>query len=154
MLTFNVEPITQEMFPLIQLHWEENGQYRDRVQLEPDILAYERLESCNALCLVTARSEGWLVGYYLSNVLRHPHYRETLFSFNDAYYLLPEFRKANNGIQLLRAYEDAMRGWAKAAGFDKIVLVGRARLNMETAGLFDRLEWVRSELCFTKLLEV
>lgn len=155
-LTFQSEKLTHladEIRPLIELHWCENADNRDKVPLEPDWDGYRRLEDRGALEFLAVRSKGKLVGYYSSFVLCHPHYRTTLFSFVDMYYLLPEYRNAANGIRIFDEYEKEMRVRMLAEGRKKMVLIGRARLKHNAGPLLERLGWKPVEMAYSKLIE-
>ena len=156
-VTFCSEPfgrILEEIKPLLSLHWSENANHQDKVPLDPNWAAYEHLESIGVMEAIAARDEdNRLVGYYISSVLPHPHYRSTLYSFNDVYFLLPEYRTAANGIKLFVCYEESMLARMKRDGYDKIVLIGRARFPHDPGKILKRLGWELAETVWTKLLE-
>ena len=86
-------------------------------------------------------------------MLPHPHYKSTIYSFNDIYYLLPDHRTAANGIRLFQSYEDAMRARMKRDGLERDGADwARARLQHNPAPILLRLGWEPAEMCYTKVL--
>lgn len=145
--------ISDEIKPLLKLHWGEVANHRASVPLDPDWEMYDRLDRTAVLMITTARDDGKLVGYYLSHVTPHPHYKSTLYAFVDVYFLLPEYRNGNTGIRLFMAMEEAMRARMKTAGRTKMVLIGRGRLAHNPQAILERLGWKAVETAYTKLLE-
>jgi hypothetical protein len=155
LLFFRIEPwssVQPEIATLMVDHWKENANFREDVPLDPDWELYRTLEQRGILEVLTARSGRILVGYYVSQVLPHPHYRSTLYGFVDIYFLARPHRTAANGIQLFEEYEAAMKDAAKRRGFDKIVLIGRGRIGNNGGAVLERLGWKAVETCFTKLM--
>ena len=154
-LTFQAEAwsaIAEEIKPLLALHWSEVGNFRDAVPLDPDWQSYLDLEARGTLHVTTARDGGRLVGYYVAYVMPHPHYKSTLFGFVDVFFMLPEYRRAANGIGLFQAMEAAMRDRMKSLGHSKMVLVSRGRMENDPTPMFRRLGWDVVETAYVKLL--
>jgi GNAT superfamily N-acetyltransferase len=103
---FNVELCVEpwsyagkEIFELAKLHYEEiEG---DGIELAPDWERYGWLEREDKLHVVTARDDGFLVGYDVGIVDNHIHHRNTLMYFSDVTYIKPEYRKGTLGIRLI-----------------------------------------------------
>lgn len=156
-INFSVErgsSVCDEIKPLLAIHHAENGNFQEDVPLAPNWDAYKRLDDLDALEVLCVRNgDNKLVGYYVSNVLCHPHYQNTLYSFIDVYFLLPEYRNATNGIRMFEAYEASMRARMVKEGKDKIVLIGRWRLNRGKPRLMEAMGWMPVEMCYTKLLK-
>lgn len=128
-LTFMVETWADcrtEMAPLWFVHWQEIAIHRDVIALDPDLEQYAAMQAAGMLCLLIARCEGRMVGYYASIIKPHLHYRTVLHAFTDVYYLLPEFRKGRNGIRLIDA---AKRVW-RERGVKKAFTATKKHLNM------------------------
>jgi hypothetical protein len=117
--------------------------FREDVPLDPNWEYYDELSKKGIRHLLTARDNGRLAGYYLSTVLYHPHYKTTLFSFVDVYFLLPEYRNAANGLRLFDEYEKAMKS------LNVKVMVGRERLGHSP--FLPRLGWTAAETALVKL---
>lgn len=89
-----------EILPLIQAHWHEIGAYGEDVPLDPDWQNYAVLEVSGLLHVATARVDGKLVGYCVTLVAPHLHYKSTVFAINDLIYVLPEYR-GRAGLKLV-----------------------------------------------------
>jgi L-amino acid N-acyltransferase YncA len=135
-----------EMMPLWQGHWEEIAIHRDAIPLDPDVAEYQRLEDAGILSVVVGRHEGEVIGYYISFVKPHLHYRSTLHAFTDVYYVVPAFRKGRTGIRLIEA---AMAEW-KRRGVKKAFTATKFALNMTP--VFELLGWKSTENTLTVLL--
>lgn len=118
-----------EMAPLLRDHWEEVAIYKDKVVLDVDVERYMLLEDTGVLHIVTARDEGELVGYFVSFINPHLHYRQTTYALNDVLFLHPDYRHKGNAEGLFSYAENAL----KARGVDVIVL------HMKTDHPFHRL---------------
>ena len=107
-IIFKVETyheVIEEMKPLFDQHWEEIAIHQDKIKLNPDYSRYEELDSTGMLHIVTARDEGKLVGYFISFLEYHLHYKDHIFASNDICFLLPEYRHAEAGIGLFQYAE-------------------------------------------------
>lgn len=98
-----------DMEPLFPAHWEELALNRDRIKLAPDVDRYRTMEKFGTLHLFTARVDDKLVGYYVSAVGPHPHYRDDVVAVSDMFYICSEYRKGYVGIGLFRAMEADVR---------------------------------------------
>lgn len=136
----------REMMPLWKDHWEEIAIHRDAIPLDPDVAEYQRLDNEGVLAVVVARCEGRVVGYYISFVKSHLHYRTTLHAFTDVYYVVPDFRKGFCGIRLIEA---AMKHW-RERGVKKAFTATKFALNMTP--VFEHLGWISTENTLTVLL--
>lgn len=78
------------------------------------------------LQIVTVRDGDEMVGYFGTALRPHPHYADTLAAYEDAYFLLPAYRRGYAGVRLIREAE----AFARAAGaqiFYICVPVGKER---------------------------
>ena len=104
MITFQEETLKQihdnELEDMLKLHAEELTKFS--VSLNPDWGVYQRLEDINALHIVTARDAEKLVGYYVSIITTHHHYKDALIAENDVHYILPRYRKGWLGYKFLK----------------------------------------------------
>ena len=105
MITFQEETLEQihdeEFEDMLKLHSEELTEFS--FQLNPDWKLYQKLADMNALHIVTARDNEKLVGYYVSFIITHHHYKDALVAENDLHYILPEYRKGWLGYKFLKA---------------------------------------------------
>lgn len=114
-LVFAWEPyvdIAKEVFPLWRQHYREIALDQDICPLAPDTEWYLTVDSRSILHVLTARSNGHLVGYIFNIVGPHNHYSETLFAHTEMFWLHPDFRK---GWQPVKMFVENLRG-LKARG--------------------------------------
>jgi Acetyltransferase (GNAT) family len=148
-VTYAVEHLRDmkpEMEALFPQHWEEIARDRELIKLDPDWPAYFALEAAGGFHCVVARAEGRMVGYHVSFIRPHLHYRNSLTAITDIYFLLPEYRKGRAGIQLFKEVE---KSW-KSRGVQKAFTGCKVAADKQT--LFERLGWNFTEKIFTKIL--
>lgn len=150
MITFHVErwrefaPDGQALFPK---HWEDLALDRDKIDLAVDSAKYEQMDDLGILHIVTARKEGRLIGYFLSFLMAHPHYKNAgLMAVADVYYLLPEARPGGTGAKLFAAVENFLR----ERGVVKAYI--SCKIHQDHTKLFTRLGWKPTDISFTKYL--
>ena len=83
-------------------HYDEIAGDKARMPMRPDDFLFQRMEELGQLQIVTVREQGKMVGYMLFAVRPHPHYADILCGFEDAYFLLPAYRKGWTGIKLIK----------------------------------------------------
>ena len=135
-----------EISNLWEMHWKEVCQDRDRIQLDVDLEAYDALEKAGILHLVVARSNRELIGYHISLVNTHAHFRNSLYAFTDAFYIAPNHRKGFTGVHLLQEVEKSL----KARGVVK--MTGAAPMHSNIGKLFEYLGWTEVERTYTKYI--
>jgi hypothetical protein len=111
-ITYQVEPFSKmihEAMPLLKKHHKEIALYQDKVPFSPDWDIYFARERSNGLIIVTARSNGVLVGYMGQIVGPGLHFNKTLWSFNDLIWLDPNYREGWIGIKLITEMEKVLR---------------------------------------------
>jgi hypothetical protein len=96
--------VLTEMRELFDDHWREVALDHDAIKLEPDYLTYEMMARIGMLHLVTARDSGRIVGYHLSLIHPHLHYKSSLTAFTDVFYLRPDYRTGMTGYKLLKFF--------------------------------------------------
>ncbi len=136
--------VESEIAALFDAHWKEIALNRDRIPLDFDFEAYRAFDTAGLLHVLTARDDGKLVGYYVSVVRAHPHYKSTLYGMVDIYFILPEYRKAAVGLQFFRELEKSMR----ALGVQSLLSMTKKHHDMSR--LFERLGWTPIETVFQK----
>lgn len=124
-----------EILAIVGEHWKEIALDQERILLDPDCEYYSVLQDKGFLHIVTAREGDRLVGYYASIVRNHPHYRSTLFGMVDLYFILPEFRKAQVGLELFGFMEKSMRQLGVKS------LISTTKAHHDLTPLFLRLKW-------------
>ena len=110
MITYQPEKISDvipELKSIVGLHWSEIGAFdRDNVPLDVDWDKYVAMEEVGVVKMLTVRSDGCLIGYYIAFVTFHPHYKQTLFADCDIMFLLPSYRKGFVGYKLIKKSEE------------------------------------------------
>lgn len=141
--------IYPELAPLLVQHWQEIASNHDRIPLD---VAYDRyLALCEAgvLHVLSARADGKLVGYHVALVTGHLHYQSTLHCITDVYYLVPQYRKVQTGIELFREVERQM----KARGVVKLFTGVKLHTHDgKTGKLFEFLGYTHTENLYMKLI--
>ena len=136
-----------EMKPLWPLHWEEVANDKDKIKLNLWNEAYEMMSKTGELHVVTARTgKGNLVGYHYSIVRPHLHYKDSLTAYTDVYFLLPEYRKGMNGVNLFKFVEKSL----KERNVQKMYTASKVKLDKSI--LFERLGWTLAEKVYTKYI--
>src|ERR1700760_4321155 len=95
-LVFQVEnwfECKNEMKPLWEIHWQEVALNQENIKLNVWEEAFNEAAKIGQLHIVTARYECNIVGYHISLVRPHLHYRQSLTAYTDAFYLHPDHRK-------------------------------------------------------------
>ena len=101
MMTASVEPLLDrldELKPMLPLHWEELGIYKDKMPLDPDWESFRAIDAKGALLCIGLRADGRLVGSFVGSVGGGLHYRSTLTCKMDLCFVLPEFRGGGGTI--------------------------------------------------------
>lgn len=148
MITYNDEDPTvffKELAPILPEHYEELCVTKD-FPLEPDFVAYDRLNIAGMLKAVTCRNDGELVGYIIFIVQPHLHYMSCITAFEDLYYVRKEYRKGRTGIKLFQFSEKVL----KDAGVKRIIM--HTKIHMDNSRLFEYLGYKNTDKLFTKLL--
>jgi L-amino acid N-acyltransferase YncA len=149
MLKYAVEPWATYWPDAEQLwkdHWLEIAADKAVIPLDVDRDAYAALDAAGQLHIVTVRDVEVLVGYHLSIVRPHLHYKTTLHAFVDVYYLAPEYRQGLTGYRLFQVTERTLR----ALGVQKIMTGTKVYKDMSR--LFERLQYRETERLWTKVL--
>ena len=137
-------PELRKLFPLL---WNEVALDKDKLRSECNEELYANMEKMNMLHLVTARIGPLLVGYHLSFITPHMHYKGAgLMAFTDMYFTLPTFRKGGLGAKLLCFLEQSLRerGIVKAYLSHKVAHDRKA--------LFEALGWKHCDAVYSKYL--
>lgn len=148
-ITYQVEPLAEfleELQPLLEQHYEEVAMYKDHIKLDPDYDKYLALDAAGFLHCVTVRAAGTLIGYFISFVHPHIHYKETEYAVNDILYLDPEYRGTNVAVKMFMFAEEKL----KEEGVDVIVLHMKTSLPFESLAKF--LHYDKAEYNYSKYI--
>lgn len=152
-VTFAVEAWSHaraEIEILLPLHWREIALDQDVIPLDMDWAAYAELERQGILHVVTVRTpSGMLVGYFISFVRMHIHYRTSLTAFEDMFFLLPSWRRGWTGVRFFAFVE---RAW-RARGVERAAISYKLHFRAGLVGrLLEYLGWQATEKMYTKYL--
>jgi GNAT superfamily N-acetyltransferase len=133
---------------LFLAHWDEIGTTKEVMQYEPNLPAYAAMERLGMLRILTARDEtGAMIGYFYAIIMPHLHYRASICSFCDIFFLDPTHRQGLLGYQLLREATKMLEGLGVVKSFIP------TKIAHPTAGkLLERLGYHPHEVVYTKLL--
>ena len=127
------------------LWWEHYNEFspahETRMPMAPDLDVYSALDKAGSLMVMTARSQGRLVGYCIVVARRHMHYG-ALCGFEDAYYLSKEFRQGLAGYKLIKHMLKAL----ERRGVERSYWMTKEFLSI--AKLFERLGMVKVDTVY------
>jgi GNAT superfamily N-acetyltransferase len=149
-LIFAVEPYSEvinEMRLMYPAHWAEVAINKDLVGLNPDYDRYSELDGQGLLHLVTARSNGDLVGYHLMIVTRHLHHKDSLSAISDITYLKPKYRKGMTGVKFLKYAFDGLRDMGVKC------IHTSCKVNHDFGKILERLGFKEEERLYTRVNE-
>lgn len=148
-MTFQEEPFDpffDEAQPLFSRHWRELALNQKKIPMDLDRGKYQALEKAGMLFVLTARTDGKLVGYLVAFPMTHPHYKSAgLMCLTDMYYIVPEHRKGA-GAKLFVEFERRMRERGAVQ-----IMTGCKR-HQDHTQLLEALGWENSDLTFVKVL--
>lgn len=136
--------IEREVLGIIDRHWLELAVEREHIPLDLDCEIYRKMDEMGILHICTVRDGAELAGYYVSIVRPHPHYKSTMFAFQDAFFLVPEHRRGTVGMEFIEFMEQAV----KQAGAKCIIASTKA--HFDVSPLFLRMGWKKREIQFQK----
>lgn len=116
----------------------------DGMKIQIDAPFYRVCDEQGGLSILTARFEGKIIGYFISVVRAHPHYKDTLCAFEDAYFLSKEHRKGWTGVRLVREAEKAL----KARGVKKLFVMENRKKNLRS--FFPALGYKETHITYAK----
>jgi len=147
--SYQVESFEQcipEFQRFVPLHWAELGLTREEVPVDMDWQRYVQMERDNKLHTVTVRHDGKLVGYHVTFVGGHFHYKSTLHGMVDLYFVEQEHRRGWAGIKLLKFAEKTL----KDRGVVKIIT--GTKCHKDNSVLHERLGYTHSDETYMKII--
>lgn len=127
-------------------HWRELALNQTKIQMDVDAEGYATLERLGKLLVFTARSEGRLVGYILTLLMNHFHYKSAgPMALTDMYFVLPEFRHGA-GARMFLAWENMLRE------HNVVQAITSCKVHQDHSRLFEKLGWTHSDNTFVKVL--
>lgn len=140
---------------LFPLHWEEVAIDKEHYKQKADHARYLAMCAAGSLQVVTARDvqtvngkvERKLVGYIISFIVPHMHYKGSpLVSMTDMYFVLPEYRKGGLGLRLFKFMEADL----KAKGVGKAHTSCKVHLDFQP--FLEKMGWRFTDKTFSKML--
>jgi|TARA_R110002074_G_scaffold200080_2_gene367978 hypothetical protein len=99
-----------EIFPLLMEHWKEVAHDQELIPLNPNKDRYMELARQGMIhCLSCRTEDGEVVGYMITFLDTHIHYKDTIFASNDLIYIAPGHRKGLLGLRMIKEFENCMR---------------------------------------------
>ena len=148
MITVQVEnwkDVWQEAAPLWVPHYEEVGQNKEKMKLNPDIERYNQLDALGKFHIVTVRKDGKLVGYHAAQIDTLLHYKDVLVSSSDLYWVDPSCRGAAGAA--LKLFHEVERS-SRARGVK--ILYDATKLYLDHDRLFQHLGYRPIERRYSK----
>ena len=148
-ITFIKETYTnviEDIKPLLENHWQEVANYKDKVPLKPDFNKYQTLEKNKVLVIVTCRDNEKLVGYSIFFLSKHLHYTTCLVASNDILFLDKTYRKGRTGIKLIQESERLL----KNMGVNRIIWHIKPKNNFSP--ILIRMGYIQEEIIMGKFL--
>ena len=106
MITYQSEQFDQcidEIKPLLHAHYEEISEVKDITPMDPDYEKYREMAHMGLIRFWTVRNEGVLIGYFITFIMKHPHYKSVTYGLNDVLYLDPAYRGGMVGYKMFRS---------------------------------------------------
>lgn len=133
--------------PFVMQHWNELGLSKEDVPIDFDWNRFFEQDRKGKLHTVTVRKDGQLVGYHISFLGSHPHYKSTMHAMVDLYFLEPSLRKGRTGMKLFKFAEQEL----KKLGVVKIYT--GCKVKFDHTRLFEYLGYELSDYQFIKVLK-
>jgi hypothetical protein len=148
-ITYQVEQwadVRPEMEVFFPAHWQEIAMNKERIKLAVDYEKYDALVALGKILIVTVRLDGKLIGYHVSIIETHLHYKKDLFGHTDIYFLAREHRKGRTGIKMFQFVEKTLRERGV------VVMTTATKIHADVSVIFERLGWTKRETVFTKYI--
>jgi len=149
MITYQIEQWSDfvgDATPIFYDHWKEVALYQDKIPLSVDDEKYRVMENAGLLHIVTARDDGALVGYFLSIMSVHPHYKEHSYAVNDVLYVVPDGRGSDIAVDMFKFAETELKK------LDISVIVLHMKVKKTFKSLVDYLGYDHAEMIYTKYI--
>lgn len=149
-VTYAVESF-EKMIPemkeqIIEHHYAEVALSQDVVPLDPDWNQFCAKERLGTLFTVSMRLKGKLIGYFVSTIAGHLHYKSTLHCAVDLYFVRKEFRKGGLGREFFEVIEQELKR-------RKVVkVITGCKTHRNHTALFESLGYTLSDYMFIKVL--
>ena len=153
MITYQEEQfndVIDEIKPLLEEHYHEVAMYKDRIELNPNYDLYEIMNRTGNVHIFTARdseANNALVGYCLTFMQQHPHYKDHVYAVNDIIYVAEPYRHTEVAPEMISRLEKAML----AEGVSVMTFHMKTYKTFET--LMDSLGFEQFEYLYSKYIK-
>ena len=144
--TEKIEVIEFELKKIEKTHWKELAVSQDEVPLDFDWQRFKDMEKEGRFHMATIRYDGELIGYHMSLIGGHLHYKSTMHAMVDLYYVLSEHRKGRTGIKFLQFVEKSL----KSIGVVKIIT--GTKVHSDNTRIFEYLGYQVSDKLLWKII--
>ena len=138
--------VIDEIKPLLTAHWLEIARHKDVIALNPDYEKYRLLDEGGMLHVVTVRKEDKLVGYFVTFVAPHLHYKDHIMATNDILYVDPDYRGGTTAFKMFKYAEKTL----KDRGVEKIII--NMKIAHEFGSLLDHMGYREIEKVYELML--
>lgn len=109
-MTITVQPISivesiDKVSDLLRLHWEEVARHKDLMVLNPWTEKYQALEENGMTIALGAFDDDHFIGYAVTFVMPHMHYKDLIIGSNDIIFLHKDYRASRAGLMLIKETE-------------------------------------------------
>jgi len=120
--------------------------FKDEIKLNPSYAIYRSIEDLGKLYILTVRSDGTLVGYFVAFINKNAHYMDEEWAHNDIMFLHPEYRKALIGYTMIRKAEEDLKKMGAT------VITIHVKINHPLDALMEKLEYTPNEIHYVRKL--
>lgn len=141
------EQFQKDAEELIEMNFRDLGLNKNKLKLAVNEEIFKEIDGKGRLHIITAREKGKLVGYHVSALLPHMHYKDAgLMAYTDAYYVHTDYRKGGTGAKLFMEVERTLR----ERGVSKFYMTTKA--HSDNGKLLEALGYEFTDRVFTKML--
>jgi GNAT superfamily N-acetyltransferase len=146
--SFTEEPFSKEvydeMYPLLEEHWAEIATDKS-IELAPDFDNYQLLQDTDHLHMLFCRDEiNQIIGYMVTFITPHMHYKNMIYAQNDLIYIHPNHRRGSLASRMLKVFEQQM----KEKGVDVIHM--HVKVAFEFGAMLTRIGFMHEENIYRK----
>lgn len=95
--------------PMWDDHYAESARNKELFRLDPDFSVYQSVSQAGNFIGVVAYDDGLAIGYSVSFIAAHPHYKQAQIAWNDLLYVSPAYRQGSAGGRLMVATRAAAK---------------------------------------------
>jgi hypothetical protein len=147
MITFHLESWDQfyaDGKDILQEHYAEFTP-ESNAPLQPDVSKYRLLDMHGRLLILTARSDGAIVGHQIVVLMPHPHHAQVLCGMVDAHFLSKEHRKGMTGVKLIKETLSVLQ----RLGVEVVMYSTKNKFQK----IFERLGFTQTDVVMTRWLK-